>query len=490
MILCFRNITLLLLTIMSVSINAQFVIGTNSGITVQSGTSMYIDTDLYIESDVTGSGHLADQNPSGDITITGDVTIERFLTQDGWHNISAPLNNVSSDEITGTDLIFYYDETIILNDWNFGWVWYDGPFTVMQGYDVFLEASITANYFGASEANLNTGPYSSAITKTDVPNGEVENRKGWNLLGNPYPCPVDWLQETGWNKSDINDAKYIWNPDNNNYTIFLGGVSPTGVNGGTRYIPSSQGFWVQAVQNGSVSIGNSARVGIADGTPPYYKESQKELRITINGNGYSDETLIRFLPWSSTSFDINGDASKLFTRHDSVPQIYTRTGKNLLAINSLPENTVTTGINLDFRCGVSGYYNMEIITNTEGFYLYDLYERVYYEINTEFTMDFLYNTSNSNDRFMLYYNVDKPYMDHLNPDPYQINAFGDKITISRNIADDRTGILRLFSVSGKLLGSYEISGNNTIINTGLSHGWYVASINLGNKLYNYKFGIF
>ncbi len=188
----------------------QLVIGESSGITVTSGTSLYIGTDLYIKSDNSGTGHLADQNSSSDINITGSVTIERYLTQDGWHNISAPLDNLESDLITGTDLIFYYDETIIQNDWNFGWVMYDGPLDVMRGYDVFLPSTITANYFDNSSSHLNSGLYSIGVTKTDPANGEVESRKGWNLLGNPYVSPVDWLHPTAWDKSDINDAVYIW----------------------------------------------------------------------------------------------------------------------------------------------------------------------------------------------------------------------------------------------------------------------------------------
>jgi len=170
-----------------------------------------------------------------------------------------------------------------------------------------------------------------------VSNGEAENRKGWSLVGNPYPSPVDWLMETGWDKSDIVDAKYIWNPSNNNYTIFLGGSTPTGINGGTQYIPSNQGFWVQAYQNGSISIDNTTRVGIMTSTPDYYKNSNansQELRLIASGNGYSDETMIRFIPEATSEFDITADASKLFSTHDSVPQICSNTGNNLLTVNS------------------------------------------------------------------------------------------------------------------------------------------------------------
>lgn len=159
---------------------AQFVISSGSSITIKQGTSLYIGTNLYIKSDASGSGYLADQNLNGDCTITGNKTIERYLTANGWHNSASPVSNESSSVFSGTELIFYYDETIIFNDWNFGWVWYEGALLIMKGYDIYLPSSITANYTASTSEALNTGSYSIALTRTNTPNGEAENRKGWN----------------------------------------------------------------------------------------------------------------------------------------------------------------------------------------------------------------------------------------------------------------------------------------------------------------------
>jgi len=97
---------------------AQFVISPGSSLTIKEGTSLYVGTNLYVKSNAEGSGHLADQNSTGNCTITDNITIERYLTANGWHNVSSPVNSASSSVFTNTDLIYYYDETIILNDWN------------------------------------------------------------------------------------------------------------------------------------------------------------------------------------------------------------------------------------------------------------------------------------------------------------------------------------------------------------------------------------
>ncbi len=428
----------------------QLVIGESSGITVTSGTSLYIGTDLYIKSDNSGTGHLADQNSSSDINITGSVTIERYLTQDGWHNISAPLDNLESDLITGTDLIFYYDETIIQNDWNFGWVMYDGPLDVMRGYDVFLPSTITANYFDNSSSHLNSGLYSIGVTKTDPANGEVESRKGWNLLGNPYVSPVDWLHPTAWDKSDINDAVYIWDPSNNNYTIFLGGSSPTGINGGTRYVPSSQGFWVQAIQDGTVSVSNPARVGKSNGTPGYYKGSNNEIRIIAKSNGYRDETLIRTIDGASEEFDFNLDASKLFTRHDSVPQVYSISNNNLLAVNTIAQISDSMIIDLSLSGNFSGMYQLEFNYDIDDvIFLYDKYEQEFYELHDGVLLHFEHHETILDNRFALYFNVDTKFMENVTSEPFRVAANGSVIKIMRNISDYQIGKIRKNVPNGK-----------------------------------------
>ncbi|MDZ7743761.1 MAG: hypothetical protein U5Q03_19010 [Bacteroidota bacterium] len=206
-----RGIISLIFSLVAISLQAQFVISPGSALTIKNGGSVYINTNFYIESNAGASGYLVDQTAVGECEVTGSINIERYLTAAAWHNTSSPVSNAGSSVYAGTELVFYYDETIIENDWNFGWVMYQGPLLPMKGYDVYLPGSaLTVLYTGNGTSALNTGSYTINVHKTDPANGEIESHKGWNLLGNPYPSPLDWQVGSAWNKSDINDAKYIW----------------------------------------------------------------------------------------------------------------------------------------------------------------------------------------------------------------------------------------------------------------------------------------
>lgn len=495
-----HNIILLIfLLLIGKSSIAQLVISPGSSITIKDGTSLYIGTNLYIKSDATGSGYLADQNIAGNCTISGDKTVERYLTDVGWHNISSPVSNANSSVFTGTDLIFYYDETIILNDWNFGWVWYDGSLSVMKGYDLFSPSTITANYTATGGESLNTGSFDIDITRTNVANGEAENRKGWNLIGNPYPSPVDWLLESGWDKSDINDAKYIWNPDNNNYTIFLGGSSPTGINGGTQYIPSNQGFWIQAIQNGNISINNATRLGIMASTPDYYKNSNttsQELRLIASGNGYTDETMIRFLTKTTAGFDINNDASKLFTTHDSVPQIFTMVQNTPMSINSHSEIIDDLSINMNFSCNAPGYYDISIdesstIDPLHTIYLKDVREQKMIYLSSQKIYHFYHDPSYSKSRFIVYFNPSQDIIKNLVPQSYfNISTYKNTLTITRNTSKQYNGEVRIYNMLGQRLTSFVLSENIKIsVDLNIPAGYYIASIVADNLVLNSKIRI-
>ena len=494
------KISLLILAILMSCVStmdAQLTINPGGFITINQSASLFVGATLKINSDASGSGYLVDKTNNGDVSIVGNVSIERYIGGNGWHNTASPVVGASTGIYSNTDLVFYYDETIILNDWNFGWVWHQGALSVMKGYDVYLDAALTANYTAADGQSLNTGSYSINITRTNVANGEAENRKGWNLIGNPYPSPVDWLLEAGWDKSDINDAKYIWSPTNNNYTIFLGGSSPTGINDGTRYIPSNQGFWVQATQDGSININNSSRVGIMSSTPDYYKSGDEvvELRLKSSGNGYTDETMIRFLPGATSQFDVNIDASKLFSTNDSVSQICTISDKNLLAINSLPSMEDGLAVSMNFSCKTAGYYSIfmdekSTIPYTTAIFLVDLAEDKIVNLRTNEYM-FFHSPMDKNQRFIIYFNPSNDIKNNISPnDYYSVTSFNKTIYITRNTNTYHAGIIQVFNMLGQKIHVEELSNskNQKILINGFS-GYYIVRIINQNNISNFKIKI-
>lgn len=486
-----------------IQVKAQLSIGPGGWITVKEGGSMMIGTDLHIKSVPDSSGYFVDQTISGDVTITGDILVERYLTPDIWHNVASPVSNETSSCYTGTDLVFWYNESLIWNDWNFGWVWYygatGGPLMIFRGYDVlFYDTPVTVNYLATGPETLNTGSYTYNITNSDpapYPE-EIPSHKGWNLAGNPYPSPVDWLAASGWDKSDINDAKYIWDGENDIYTIFIGGSAPFGLNGGTRFIPSNQGFWVQAVQTGSISINNSTRLGDMTGTPDFYKleaPGYPFISLLATGNDRQDEIAIRFIEGTSVGFDLNYDATKLYSFIDEVPQLSIQAGKQVLALNTLPEITNNLVIPLNFSCGKEGLYHIRLsgrsmLDPSVYVFLVDILSREVTELSSDSVYSFYHNPAYPLNRFELCFNFSGHSDEDFFPDhDFTVFSNGNGITIIKNTLRRMQGIIYIYNLMGQVVHTNTLNDDQTrYITLDVTTGYYIIHIITNQQVNNFK----
>ncbi len=486
---------------------AQLSVGPGGFITVTPGGSMMIGTDVHIKSVAGSSGALADQNVNGNITITGDVTVERYMSANEWHNVASPVSNETSSIFTGTDLVFWYNEALIWNDWNFGWVWYSGatggPLMVFRGYDVYFNTNpVTVNYEATGAETLNTGPYTYNVTISDpTPNpAEIPSHKGWNLTGNPYPSPVDWLAASGWDKTDINDAKYIWDGTNDVYTIFIGGGSPYGLNGGTRFIPSNQGFWVQAVQTGTLGINNAVRLGSMTATPDFYKLAPVDypvICLLASGNGKRDEVALRFIQGTTSGFDVNFDATKLFSFIEDVPQISLKSGEQVFALNTLSEIRDESAFQLNFQCGVSGSYKIALSERSNldpsvKIYLKDNYTNNLINLSTDSSYIFQHNVLNQNERFTIWLNPSNDVINNITPESYfSVYANGNELTVWKNTVLDIKGQLLVSDMQGKCVFKMELNNDiKSVVSLQVPAGYYIVSIISERNVLNYKILIY
>ena len=85
------------------------------------------------------------------------------------------------------------------------------------------------------------------------------------------------------------------------------------------------------------------------------------MRIKIEGYGYSDETIIRFIGEATPNFDGSYDAWKLFSPNPMVPSIYSKTHcGDELSINSLPVYNNDTTVEIHTKVAYSGLYTVTI----------------------------------------------------------------------------------------------------------------------------------
>ena len=272
---------------------------------------------------------------SGNGQVHGDVNMQRYLPSGfGYKYFSSPFQGATVNEF-GDEInlsasfppVYKYDE----NRNGSGWVAYSLPSNILiplSGYSVNLGADadpLTVDISGA----VNNG-----VLSTIILNQNKLYTKGFNLIGNPYPSPIDWDIPSGWTRTNIDNAIYYFRAGSTDqyggyYSTYLNGVSSDGVS--TGIIPSMQGFFVH-VSNGSwpvtgtLSINNSSRIN--DMTHSFLKSASMGKPLIRFAAGYSDDStsfdpfVIYYDEQGTFNFDGQLDALKLFNTTASVTNFY------------------------------------------------------------------------------------------------------------------------------------------------------------------------
>jgi hypothetical protein len=163
----------------------------------------------------------------------------------------------------------------------------------------------------------------------------------------------------------LDNAIYFWDQANNRYASYVAGV---GVNGGTRYIPCMQGFYVRVTNPGTGTLGmtNSARSSVVN-RDNWREASQSDpmIRLKADNGSTADETLIRFNDQATDHFDSQLDAYKL-PSSGTTASISTKTANVDYTVNSLPISILQKTIPVKLIAGLSGAHMITAdITNFE-----------------------------------------------------------------------------------------------------------------------------
>lgn len=341
--------------------------------------------------------------------LTGNVTVQRFMSIEGGSNapdynngrvyryISSPVQNGTvadiQDEIpvtgnfdgksscTGcnrtTESMFLYDEAVITDINNSGSnTASDGyrpypaygsnnlvTFAPGRGYTIFVRGDIdpvlsAGNARWDLRGAINSGTIIFNTQMTFTSSGDVAN-DGWNLVGNPFPSTIDWNAATGWTKTGITNTIYM--TDNGAFaggpTVIATFNGTVGTNGGSRYIPIGQAFFVKADIAGFDFRATEA-VKAPGASTTYFREAEPAnvLRITLNMGQFRDETVIHYRNDATALFDEQADAHKM--NNDLLNLSSMLPDGTRLAINSLPKIDCESPVKLVVSDVPAGVYSL------------------------------------------------------------------------------------------------------------------------------------
>lgn len=432
------------------AVTARDVIVNYTGkLRVNYAQSLNVTEIFRVKSSSTGTGSFID---NGTFTYA-NAFVERYYPGDEWHLISSPIADAVSGLFTG---LYLQNHSEALNSFS-DIIPVNIPMNPGQGYAIWNFVEATAEFNGT----LNTGAINRSLTRTGA-----GNNFGWNLMGNPYCSSIDWDAATGWTKTNVDNAIYL----HVNASTWASYVAGVGINGGTRYIASGQGYFVMVSDNGSTSgtLNSSDAVRVHNNTAFFKSEVADLVRIEISGNGYADETVIRFVGDASVNFDSEYDAVKLFGGVEESAQIYCP-AEVPYSINALPE---TNKVNIGFQAGAGATYTIAAteVNDLQVVILEDTENNSFTDL-TSGNYPFATNAGTFDDRFIIHFQPLAINEQAIDPD--QIFAFNSKVYVKSN--DNVRGEIKIYDIMGQLIYSVPLNTGENGIDISKS-GNYIVTV--------------
>ena len=336
---------------------------------------------LTLLSDATGTAMVVNNGGA----VSGNATVQRYIDPSlnagaGYRHYSAPVSNTTMGDLATTGFspvfntvyntapvpanvspfpnVFGFDETRITNNGanSFDRGWFSpsdatNAMTPGMGYTVNVGAASTVDFVGA----LGNGTVSRAGLTCGT-----RNESGWQLLGNPYPAPIDWTLMTG-GLSGVDNAVYVYKSSGTyagSYASFVNGVGPA------RFIPVAQGFFVRtttAGTPGTVSFSNSARLTTYL-NPAFNRSLTQETRplvqLDLVSSTQRDAATLYFEQGATAGFDSRYDAYKI--DGGNLLRVAALAGTEALSISGLPALAgADVVLPLQVRVPVLGTYTLE-----------------------------------------------------------------------------------------------------------------------------------
>lgn len=381
-------------------------------------------TVIFADGTSPDAGDVYDEIASGcsfSSLLVGNITMERYVDagETYWRyfasavedpTISQYLDDFTTAGFPGSPFpdfpftsIYSYDETL---GPGLGYVPCAGTSEVIEvgkGYQVWSGDTITGTepFLVDLVGPANQGDIAMPVSYT--PSGSP-TEDGWCLVGNPYASTIDW-DSPNWTKSNMANATYIQNPDNQLYATYVAGA---GANGGSRYIASQQSFWVQAVAASPVLTAHENVKSNVDAaffrTDAVYSPG---MLIQLANHELVDEAIVRHIDGAIDAFEPSFDAEKMYGGWGVNPQLTVLNNDNVdLTVHSFDQTGSEFSIPLRVIVFETGIYQLKFSNTAEidapCMRIEDTYTGVFYSIEEGVDLDFMLYDTTYAPRFVLH----------------------------------------------------------------------------------------
>ncbi|NLN30771.1 MAG: hypothetical protein GX158_05985, partial [Bacteroidales bacterium] len=478
----------------------------NEVVLVQNG-SLNSDGHLTL---LSTAGKTAMIDGSGSGQVIGNVTMQRYLPSGfGYKYISSPFLNANVNQLaddmdlgSAFPLLYKYDENRMFGGVPAsGWGRYNYPDSLlkpMHGYSANL-GSLSLPATVDITGTVNNGYISRTLYNHNNP-----YTTGFNLVGNPYPSPIDWNAPSGWTKTNIDAAIYYFvasttDPYGGTYKSYVGGVPADPLT--NEIIPSMQGFFVHVSDGpfpveGILAMDN--RVRVTDLNKPFAKSTKNGpiplLRITAGFSDNplsSDPSVIYFSEKAETDFNSELDALKLMNTDLSVPNLYSfATDGSKLSINALPSSLVSgykvpLGLSIS-RTGTITFSvsRLDPMLGITTLILSDVEEGIDHDLMPGNQYSVTLPAGEYPDRFLIYLNSFPTGMENVKTDEFSFRTYYTRGTLVSDI--------NMTSATNAVMTVTDITGNVKFIekiyepghyehNMDLIPGIYIVTVNCENR---------
>lgn len=351
--------------------------------------------------------------------ISGNLTMQAYLANGyGYKYLGAPFQSATVNELAAYvnlsaafPSVYRFEENVLSN----GWVNYMAAGNLlepMRGY---------AFQFGNSNLPKTiamTGVVNNGLRSLSLNNNNKIYTKGFHLISNPYPSPIDWDEALGWTKINIDNAIYYFDTDEQSiytgvYNTYINGISSNGL--ANNFIPAMQGFFIHVSDGGypvagTLSVNNNARL-------THITQAHRELNalndyqylrlsVQLEGAKIADPLVIYFSANARDTFHQQFDALKLMNTSDRAPNLYSLKQAKLLSIQSLRSIQLSTQVPIGIMAKSSGAYvfkNTNITSLPAGIYcyLYDSLSKNYVDLKKNTAYKVQMNAGENNRRFSI-----------------------------------------------------------------------------------------